>query len=90
MTNYFRALFYLYGLMKRAYWPRDRLREYQSKKVRRIVRYAYDYVPFYHNRLREEGIKPSEIRTVADLNKLPILRKDEIRKKSIHRSLTMA
>jgi len=66
--------------MKRAYWPVERLREYQNKELRRIVRYAYDNVPFYHNRFREEGVKPSEIDTVADLNKLPILRKDETRK----------
>ena len=66
--------------MKRAYWPRDRLREYRNKELRRIVRYAYDHVSFYHNRFREDGIKPNEIRTLADLNKLPILRRDEIRK----------
>lgn len=66
--------------MKGAYWPRDRLRERQNKRLRRIIRYAYDHVPFYHNIFREEGIKPGEIRTVSDLNKLPILRKDEIRK----------
>ena len=80
MTNYLRALYYLYGLMKRADWPRDRLKEYQNKKLRGIVRYAYECVPFYHDRFKEQGIKPSEIRTVADLNKLPILRKDEVRK----------
>ena len=66
--------------MKRAYWPIERLREHQNKELRRIVRYAYDNVPFYHNRFREEGVKPREIDTVADLNKLPILRKDEARK----------
>ena len=67
-------------MMKRAYWPQDRLKEYQNEKLRKIVRYAYDCVPFYHERFRKVGIKPSGIRTVEDLNKLPILGKDEIRK----------
>lgn len=66
--------------MKRAYWPRDRLKEYQNKKLRGIVRYAYDYASFYHKRFREEGIKPSEIRTLSDLNKVPIVMREEIRK----------
>jgi len=66
--------------MKHAYWSPDRLREYQNKKLRRILRYAYEHVPFYHNRFREHRIKPNEIRTAADLNKLSILRKEEIRK----------
>jgi len=56
------------------------LKKHQNKGVRRIVRYAYDHVPFYHDMFRKEGIKPSEIRTVSDLNKLPIMRREEIRK----------
>ena len=70
----------MHGLMERAYWPQDKLREYQNKKLRKIVRYAYDHVPFYHYRFRKEGINPNEIRTIADLTKLSILRKDDVRK----------
>ena len=80
MINYFRAFCYLYGMMKRAYWNRDRLIEYQNKRLRKIIKYAYDYVPFYHRKFRKLGIKPVDVKTEKDLNKLPILRKDEIRK----------
>ena len=80
MTNYFRALYYLRGLMKRAYWKREKLIDYQSKKLRKIVEYAYDTVPYYHEKFREVGVLPEDIRTAEDLNKLPIIRKDEIRK----------
>ena len=83
MTNYFRAVYYLYGMLKRAYWDRERLIRYQNKKLRKIVKHAYDHVPFYHTKLRETGIKPDDIKTAKDLNKLPIVRKDEI-KKYIH------
>ena len=87
MTNYFRAVYYLYGMMKRAYWNRDRLIRYQNKKLRKIVKHAYDHVPFYHAKLRETGIKPDDIKTAKDLNKLPIVRKDEI-KKHIHETIS--
>ena len=67
-------------MMKRAHWPREKLTEYQNKSLRRIVKHAYDSVPFYHEKFEEFGIKPSDIRTVKDLDKVPIVRKDEIRK----------
>ena len=55
--------------------------------LRRIVRHAYYHVPLYHSIFRKERIRPSEIRTAADLNKLPILRKEEI-KKDLNRAIS--
>lgn len=66
-------------MMKMAYWPRNKLEEYRSKCLRRVVKYAYDNVPFYHRRFREIGIRPDDVRTVNDLNKLPVVRREEIR-----------
>ena len=80
MRNYLRVLYYLHGMMKRAYSDRGKLIEHQNRNLRRIVKYAYDYVPFYHQKLKEMGMKSSDIRTVKDLCKLPIIRKDEIRR----------
>jgi phenylacetate-CoA ligase len=80
LTNYFRALHYLCSLLRRAYLPPDRLKRYQEKKLRQVIRHAYDNVPFYHDRFRQAGINPNEIATAADLSMLPILRKDEVRK----------
>jgi phenylacetate-CoA ligase len=66
-------------LRKSAFWKEDRLRKFQERKLRAIVSYAYNFVPFYHRKYRSAGIKPGEIRKREDLSKLPILRKDEIR-----------
>lgn len=79
MINYARAFYYLHNLLKRAYWSSDKLENYQNKRLRSIITYAYDYVPFYHKKLRELEIKPTDIKTKGDLNKLPIIRKNEIR-----------
>lgn len=80
MRNYLRVLYYLHGMMKRAYSDRGKLIEHQDRNLRKIVKYAYDYVPFYHQKFKERGMRPSDIRTVKDLCKLPIIRKDEIRR----------
>jgi phenylacetate-CoA ligase len=44
------------------------------------VSYAYGHVSFYHRKFDELGIKPDDLRTVADLNKVPATRRDELQK----------
>jgi phenylacetate-CoA ligase len=82
LTNFPRLLSNLFWAMKRARWKKEKLRLYQEKCLRSTLKYAYDFVPFYHRKFREEGILPSAIRTLADLKKLPIIRKDELRKRN--------
>ena len=78
MTNYLRAFYYLSSLRHRAYWNPHILGEYQ-----RMVRYAYDRVPFYNRMFREFGVHPEDIRTKSDLNKLPIISKNELRQNKL-------
>ena len=82
MRNYLRVLYYLYGMMRRAYWDRQKLLLHQNKELKKIVNYAFEYVPFYNKLFKKLGINPRDIRTLEDLNELPIIRKDEIRKNS--------
>ena len=79
MPNFARILFDLGQAMKRVYWNKDRLQKYQEKKLRSVVKYAYDFVPFYHEKFKKAGIMPQDIRTLDDLCKLPIVRKGEMR-----------
>ena len=57
--------------------PRD-LRRMRDWRVRRIVVYAAETVPFYQEWFREQGIDPREIRTAEDLEELPILDKSTV------------
>jgi len=66
-------------MRNRAYWSRDKLIAYQNKKLRNILRYAYEFVPFYHAKLKQSEIKPDDVKTIDDLHRLPIIRKNEIR-----------
>jgi len=79
MVNFARSFYYLATLLRRAYWDSERLERYQNKRLRELTRYAYDFVPFYHKQFRKLGLKPSDIKTKKDLNKLPIIQKDLIR-----------
>ena len=54
------------------------LRSLQDKKVRRLVAYCFAYIPYYHKRFREIGIRPSDFRGVADLAKFPTLTRGQL------------
>ncbi len=66
-------------LMKSQYWPREEIDRHQNRKLRLLVRNAYDNVPYYHEALRKLNLRPEDIRTKSDIIKLPILRKSDLR-----------
>jgi len=66
-------------MRRRAYWNPSKLEEYQNRRLRRVVRYAFEYVPFYNRLFRESGVTPEEIKTKSDLNRLPTVSKNQIR-----------
>lgn len=74
---------YLKWLEKTQWWKPEELEELQNKKLRALIRHAYENVPYYHNLFRKLNLKPEDIKTKEDLKKLPILTKDEIRKNFI-------
>jgi len=59
----------------------EKLRKYQELSFKRIVKYAYN-VPLYHDKYKKAGIHPSDIKGLDDIEKLPIITKDDLRKYS--------
>lgn len=70
--------FALLQLLRNERRPSEVLSELRNKKLRRLIQHAYERVPFYRRRFDHSGLKPGDIRTVADLSKLPIISKQEI------------
>jgi phenylacetate-CoA ligase len=52
----------------------------QFEAVRRLLYHAYETVPYYRNLLIGLGLHPSDFRALADLERLPVLTKADIRK----------
>ncbi|GLV47176.1 phenylacetate-coenzyme A ligase [Thermus sp. LT1-2-5] len=59
--------------------PREKLRALQEERLRQVVAYVYERVPFYRRRLDEAGVIPGKVRGLEDLPKLPFTRKDHLR-----------
>lgn len=72
----FRAL--LAAAEERSFWSRERIQEYRNQQLQTFVHHCATTVPFYRRRFQESGISPNQIRTLEDLQCLPILTKSEV------------
>ena len=59
--------------------PRVDIQKLQSKKLIDEVKYVYDNVECYRMRMNEAGLKPSDIKGLDDLKKLPFTYKSDLR-----------
>ena len=79
----FREFLYLHKLKGNLRLKPLELEELQRKKLTAIVRQAYENVPFYHKKLRQAGIKPDDIKTLSDMQKIPITTRNELQSSSL-------
>jgi phenylacetate-CoA ligase len=56
------------------------LQNYQDEKLHELVHHVFNHVPYYSKWFKLHNLKPDDIKTRADLNKLPIVTKHELRK----------
>jgi len=52
---------------------------FQNRKLRHLIRHAYENVSYYRGLFDRAGIKPADIRTVDDLSIVPITEKKDLR-----------
>lgn len=55
------------------------IEEIQLERLKHMVNKSYERVPFYQKKFDEAGIKPSDIKTLADVAKLPFTTKNDLR-----------
>jgi phenylacetate-CoA ligase len=64
--------------MKTQQLSSEELAQLQNKKIRALIQYAFDKIPFYHNRIRSVGKHPSDFQSLSDLKYLPVLTRREL------------
>lgn len=80
-----RVLKYFILLKQSSSWSADEIADFQNKKLRELVEFASKNVPYYREWFRTSGVCPSDIRTVADLNLLPVVSKELMREEGLDR-----
>lgn len=58
---------------------RDEMKALQSERLVDLVKRVYGNVPFYTQKMDELGIKPEDIKSIEDINKLPFTTKEDLR-----------
>ena len=58
---------------------RAEMRELQSERLRELVQRVYNNVPFYQKKMDNAGLKPTDIKSIDDISKLPFTSKQDLR-----------
>lgn len=57
----------------------EQLRQYQLSRLRKLLHFAYEKVPYYRNEWTKIGLNPEDIKTFADFQSIPVLTKESLR-----------
>lgn len=72
------AKIYLSDINRLWSFDEEKLKKYQDKSFRKMVKYAYT-VPMYHDKYKKAGIHPDDIKVIEDIEKLPFITKNDLR-----------
>jgi phenylacetate-CoA ligase len=61
------------------YASTDELRNLQLERLRRSIRHTYDNVPHFRQKCAEQGVVPTDLRTLDDLTRFPFMSKQDFR-----------
>lgn len=67
-------------LEKAQWWDPEQISAFQNEQLAHLIKVAYDEVPFYRELFDHAKVKPGDIKKAADLQKLPIVTKDMLRR----------
>jgi phenylacetate-CoA ligase len=72
---------YVAGFRERDHWSAERMGEYTQRELRRVLVHAFREVPYYQSHWSKAGIAQADLEqmTVADLARLPVTPKQDLR-----------
>jgi phenylacetate-CoA ligase len=70
-------------------FTRDELESFRVRKLRAVVRHAYENVPYYRSLFDSAGLSPGDIRGVEDLKKIPVTTKEALRGAGLERTTSV-
>lgn len=74
-----KSVYTVMKIYKNQYMTPETLRQLQEKRIKFLVNFAYKNSPIYHQKLRNAGITPQDITKLEDIQKIPLITKEEIR-----------
>ncbi len=59
--------------------PVEKIQALQSERLVEQVKYVYEHIKWYHDKMDEAGVSPADVHGIEDLHKLPFITKDDLR-----------
>jgi phenylacetate-CoA ligase len=76
------SLSILKDLERIQYLPQHKIEELQTRKLRHVIKHAYENVRYYRELFDLAGIKPNDIKDKKDIYKIPITTKKDLQVKA--------
>ncbi len=74
-----RTFSFLRDLEQTQHWSREKLRELQFDRLKRIVEHAYEKSDYWQSTMKHLGLTPKQIHSLDDLQRFPLLDKETVR-----------
>lgn len=71
---------YVSEYMQTDHYSSEQIEQYQMHKLQALLDFSYQHVPYYHRLFDSLGLKPTDFQSTSDLQRLPILTKEIIRR----------
>ncbi len=71
---------HLRGQARYSYRPLAAIEADRDQRARRMVSYAYRYVPYYRETMRQLGLSPDDFQCAGDLARLPLVRSGQMQR----------
>ena len=78
MFRIFRSLHHLIRLLRSQWMSPEEIEAIQKRKLKAVLRHAYENVDYYRRLFDSAGVKPEEINDQGDLLKIPITTKKQL------------
>lgn len=73
-----KSLYQLHKLRRDQWLTAGQLREIQQRKLKAIIRHAYEKVTYYRRLFDSAGVRPEDINTGEDLSRIPITTRKQL------------
>ena len=74
-----RQAYYIVQVLKNQWKSPEELKKLQQKRLKKVIKYAYEKSELYHRKFREAHVTPADFNTLEDLQKFPLITKADIR-----------
>lgn len=69
-----------YNFLKKSQkWSQEQIKSYQEEKLSELLNHSYKNVPYYTKLFDKIDLKPDDVNSLEDLQKIPFLTKDNVR-----------